>query len=40
MVKAVGDIPRFMGPAEYKAHIDKDFKRYRQMAKDLGILVK
>lgn len=40
MVKAVGDIPRYMGPAEYKAHIDKDFKRYRQMAKDLGILVK
>ncbi len=40
MVKAVGDIPRYMGPDEFKKHIDKDFKRYRQMAKDLGILVK
>lgn len=40
MVKAVGDIPRYMGPEEFKKHIDKDFKRYRQMAKDLGILVK
>ncbi len=28
-----------MGPAEFTKHIDADFKRYRQMAKDLGILV-
>ncbi len=40
MVKAVGDVPRYMGPEEFKKHIDRDFKRYRQMAKDLGILVK
>jgi tripartite-type tricarboxylate transporter receptor subunit TctC len=40
MVKAVGDIPRYMGPAEFQTHIDRDFKRYRQMATDLGILVK
>jgi len=40
MVKAVGDMPRYMGPAEFAAHIDRDFKRYRQMATDLGILVK
>lgn len=40
MVKAVGDVPRYMGPEEFTKHIDSDFKRYRQMAKDLGILVK
>ncbi len=40
MVKAVGDVPRYMGPEEFKKHIDSDFKRYRQMATDLGILVK
>ena len=39
MVKAVGDMPRFMGPEEFTKHIDQDFKRYRQMATDLGILV-
>ena len=40
MVKAVGDVPRYMGPEEFKKHIDSDFKRYREMATDLGILVK
>ena len=40
MVKAVGDVPRYMGPEEFTKHIDSDFKRYRQMATDLGILVK
>ena len=40
MVKAVGDMPRFMGPEEFTKHIASDFKRYRQMATDLGILVK
>ena len=39
MVKAVGDMPRYMGPEEFTKHIAKDFKRYRQMATDLGILV-
>jgi tripartite-type tricarboxylate transporter receptor subunit TctC len=40
MVKAVGDVPRYMGPEEFTKHIDSDFKRYRAMATDLGILVK
>ncbi len=40
MVKAVGDVPRYMGPEEFTKHIASDFKRYRQMATDLGILVK
>jgi len=40
MVKAVGDMPRYMGPAEFTKHIASDFKRYRQMATDLDILVK
>jgi tripartite-type tricarboxylate transporter receptor subunit TctC len=40
MVKAVGDVPRYMGPEEFTKHIQSDFKRYRQMATDLGILVK
>lgn len=40
MVKAVGDVPRYMGPEEFTKHIDSDFKRYRKMATDLGILVK
>jgi tripartite-type tricarboxylate transporter receptor subunit TctC len=40
MVKAVGDMPRYMGPAEFTKHIESDFKRYRQMATDLDILVK
>lgn len=39
MVKAVGDIPRYMGPDAFKKHIESDFKRYRKMAQDLGILV-
>lgn len=39
MVKAVGDMPRYMGPEEFSKHIASDFKRYRQMATDLGILV-
>jgi len=39
MVKAVGDVPRYMGPEEFTKLIDSDFKRYRQMATDLGILV-
>ena len=40
MVKAVGDVPRYMGPKEFTKHIQSDFKRYRAMATDLGILVK
>jgi tripartite-type tricarboxylate transporter receptor subunit TctC len=40
MVKAVGDMPRYMGPEEFSEHIASDFKRYRQMATDLDILVK
>lgn len=40
MVKAVGDVPHYMGPEEFTKHIASDFKRYRQMATDLGILVK
>ena len=40
MVKAVGDVPRYMGPEEFTKHIASDFKRYRAMATDLGILVK
>jgi tripartite-type tricarboxylate transporter receptor subunit TctC len=40
MVKAVGDMPRYMGPEEFSKHIASDFKRYRQMATDLDILVK
>ena len=40
MVKAVGDVPRYMGPEEFTKHISSDFKRYRAMATDLGILVK
>ena len=40
MVKAVGDVPRYMGPEEFTNHIASDFKRYREMATDLGILVK
>jgi tripartite-type tricarboxylate transporter receptor subunit TctC len=40
MVKAVGDVPRYMGPEEFKKHIDSDFERYREMATDLGIVVK
>ena len=39
MVKAVGDMPRYMGPEEFSKHIASDFKRYRQMATDLDILV-
>lgn len=39
MVKAVGDVPRYMGPEEFTKHIQADFERYRQMATDLGILV-
>jgi tripartite-type tricarboxylate transporter receptor subunit TctC len=39
MVKAVGDMPRYMGPDEFKVHIESDFKRYREMATELGILV-
>jgi tripartite-type tricarboxylate transporter receptor subunit TctC len=39
MVKAVGDMPRYMGPEEFTNHIASDFKRYRQMATDLDILV-
>ncbi len=39
MVKAVGDVPRYMGPEEFTKHIESDFQRYRQMATDLGILV-
>ena len=39
MVKAVGDIPRYMGPEEFTKLIESDFKRYRAMATDLGILV-
>ncbi len=40
MVKAVGDVPHYMGPEEFKKQIETDFARYRQMAEDLGILVK
>jgi tripartite-type tricarboxylate transporter receptor subunit TctC len=40
MVKAVGDMPRYMGPEEFSKHIASDFKRYRKMATDLDILVK
>lgn len=40
MVKAVGDVPRYMGPEQFTKHIASDFKRYRAMAIDLGILVK
>jgi tripartite-type tricarboxylate transporter receptor subunit TctC len=39
MVKAVGDMPRYMGPEEFTKLIASDFKRYRQMATDLDILV-
>lgn len=39
MVKAVGDMPRYMGPEEFSKLIASDFKRYRQMATDLDILV-
>ena len=39
-VKAVGDVPRYMGPDQFTKHIASDFKRYRAMATDSGILVK
>jgi tripartite-type tricarboxylate transporter receptor subunit TctC len=39
MVKAVGDVPHYMGPEEFAKQIQSDFERYRQMATDLGILV-
>jgi tripartite-type tricarboxylate transporter receptor subunit TctC len=39
MVKAVGDVPHYLGPEEFTKQIQKDFNRYRQMATDLGILV-
>ena len=39
MVKAVGHMPRYMGPEEFTKLIASDFKRYRQMATDLDILV-
>lgn len=39
MVKAVGDMPRYMGPEEFTKHIASDFLRYRQMATELDILV-
>ena len=40
MVNAVGDVPNYMGPEEFAAHIDKDYKRFRKMAEKLDILVK
>ena len=39
MVTTLGDVPVFMGPKEFDEHIDKSFKKYRKMAKELGILV-
>lgn len=39
LVGKLGDIPTYMGPDEFKAFIDESFDKYRQMAKDLGILV-
>jgi tripartite-type tricarboxylate transporter receptor subunit TctC len=39
MVAAVGDVPRYMGPAEFKAHIDREFVTYRDLAVELDILV-
>jgi tripartite-type tricarboxylate transporter receptor subunit TctC len=39
MVAAVGDIARYMGPEEFKAHIEQEFSTYREMATELGILV-
>ena len=40
MVKAVGDVPHYLGPVEFKKQIETDFARFREMATDLGILVK
>ncbi len=40
MVAAVGDVPNFMGPEEFKKHIERDFVRYRKMAEELDIVVK
>ncbi|HEX9569522.1 MAG TPA: tripartite tricarboxylate transporter substrate binding protein [Rhodospirillales bacterium] len=39
LVTKLGDEPTYMGPKEFKDHIDKGFVKYRKMAKDLGILV-
>lgn len=39
MVGKLGDIPNYMGPGEFKTHIEVSYKKYRAMAKDLGILV-
>ena len=39
MVAAVGDIPRYMGPEEFKAHIEREFGTYRDLAMELDILV-
>ena len=39
LVTKLGDEPTYLGPKEFKEHIDKSFVKYRKMAKDLGILV-
>jgi tripartite-type tricarboxylate transporter receptor subunit TctC len=39
LITKLGDVPTYMGPQEFKEHIDKSFKTYRKMAEDLGILV-
>lgn len=39
LVTKLGDEPTYLGPKEFKDHIDKGFVKYRKMAKDLGILV-
>jgi tripartite-type tricarboxylate transporter receptor subunit TctC len=40
LVGKLGDVPVYMGPAEFKAHIDQEYAKYRRMAEELGILVR
>lgn len=39
LVTSLGDEPTFMGPEKFKAFIAKSYTEYREMAKELGILV-
>ena len=38
MVRGVGDIPAYLGPGEFKAFVKSEFKRYRGIFKELGLL--
>lgn len=40
LVEKLGDVPFYMGTAETQKFVEKEFKRYRALAEELGILVK